>query len=704
MHAPSTVAGTRLRSAGADPRDTPSSAASAVAASRSDRRPSRWRHEPALDGLRGLAVLAVVLYHAGVGWLPGGLLGVDAFFVLSGFLITGLLLNEWHQRAAISLGGFWARRARRLLPALVLLLLLVGVQLAVTGDPSGRASFPKDAISVLTYVANWRFAFSHQGYFGASSPSPLLHTWSLGVEEQFYLLWPLIVAGVLVCSRRERNGYRRVLIIGVAGAAASTALMFALAATGTSTDRLYYGTDTRAAALLVGAALAAWRAFRSVPGFEPASPSGASRRTGRVLAAGYLGLAVTFAMWLTTAGEAGWLYRGGFLVMALSVGAVIAGVFAAPRSGLARLLRVRPLRGLGRISYGVYLFHWPLFLLIDHARTGLSGPALLLARCAATLTLALLSYVLVERPIRTRRPGLPRSRLAVGAAASVATVVVLALLVGNVHGPTSADFNARAAQVSRESAKRLAQLRNAPPPASNGPVAHEPARLLVVGDSVAFSAGWALSSQQQRYSIDLLSEAVLGCGIVPYPYADQRSASPVPAANCTRWPQQWKEAVDRFRPAVTAVILGRWEITDRLVDGRTEHIGQPDFDRRLKQQLDQAIAILSAHSGKVALIAMPCSTLPEQPDGSTIPSNGTERIARYDDLIGEVAAQHPGVATVVDIRPQICPGGQVIKTYHGMPLRTADGVHFDLRAGPALGQLLLPPLRRIAGLPATPAR
>ena len=142
-------------------------------------------------------MLAVLLYHAGVSWLPGGLLGVDAFFVLSGFLITGLLLNEWRSTGRLDLTGFWARRARRLLPALLLLLILVSVDVAVTGTGPLRTSFRWDALSSLGYAANWRFAFSHQGYFGATAPSPLLHLWSLGVEEQFYLLWPLIAGGVL---------------------------------------------------------------------------------------------------------------------------------------------------------------------------------------------------------------------------------------------------------------------------------------------------------------------------------------------------------------------------------------------------------------------------------------------------------------------------------------------------------------------------
>ena len=169
------------------------------------------RHQPALDGLRGLAVLGVVLYHAGVHWLPGGLLGVDAFFVLSGFLITTLLLQERTRSGTVDLRRFWVRRARRLLPALAVLLVTVSVMVAATGSATQKQAYPRDAGSALLYVANWRFAFSHQGYFADTTPSPLLHLWSLGVEEQFYVLWPLIAAtllGVGVLGRRFFHGER----------------------------------------------------------------------------------------------------------------------------------------------------------------------------------------------------------------------------------------------------------------------------------------------------------------------------------------------------------------------------------------------------------------------------------------------------------------------------------------------------------------
>jgi peptidoglycan/LPS O-acetylase OafA/YrhL len=668
-----------------------------------------WRRLPALDGLRALAVIAVLLYHAGVAWLPGGLLGVDAFFVLSGFLITGLLLNEWRSTGRLDLKSFWARRARRLLPALLLLLVLVGVDEAVTGTGASRMSFRWDALSALGYVANWRFALSHQGYFGATAPSPLLHLWSLGVEEQFYLLWPLLAAAVLWLGRRIRGHEREALTdISVLLAIASTAWMAVLAdRLHASTDRLYYGTDTRAAALLTGAALAA---FTSAP-LRHGRPSVWSRvrtRPRLLTAAGIAALAGLFAIWATTSGQAAWLYRGGFLLTAAVVALVLAAVVAAPRSVLSRVLGLVPLVWIGRISYGIYLYHWPLFLLLTHRRTGLDGTPLLLVRLGASVAIAALSFYAVEQPIRRGSLRLPSLKLLTPVGISVtAAAVLLTAGLPSAGGSSTSNLDAQAAQLARQTQQRLAELAPAPKPtpatASKTPAAPaEPVRTFIVGDSIAFSAAWALAADLKPYRIDVLSDAIIGCGIVPEPYAYASETSPIDISNCTGWRSQWQEAVQRFQPAVSAVFLGRWEITDRNQNGRVVHIGQPAFDSELSGLLDQAISILSARHGKVALIALPCITLPEQPDGSVAPSDALAREARYNALLTAAAERHPGVASVVDMNAQICPGGQVISSWHGMPLRQSDGIHFDERSGPALGPLLVEPLRRLAGAPAVP--
>ena len=201
-----------------------------------------------------MAVAAVLLYHGDISWARGGYLGVDAFFVLSGFLITSLLLAEWRGDGRIALSAFWARRARRLLPALFLVLAAVAAYGAVIAAPAELAHLRSDGLSALGYVANWGQIFSHQSYFESfAAPSPLRHTWSLAIEEQFYLVWPLLVAGVLRC---RRGSIRSLGAVTGALLAASAVWMIVLYKPGVDPTRVYYGTDTRAQSLLMGALLA----------------------------------------------------------------------------------------------------------------------------------------------------------------------------------------------------------------------------------------------------------------------------------------------------------------------------------------------------------------------------------------------------------------------------------------------------------------
>ncbi len=345
---------------------------------------------PGLDGLRALAVGAVLLYHHHPALLPGGFLGVELFFVLSGYLITALLRMEWRTTGSMNLGAFWLRRARRLLPA-VLVLVVASLALGALFLPDQLAQLRGDALAALGYVTNWRLVLDARPYFAAfERPSLLLHLWSLAIEEQFYLLWPIVLAFGL-----PRLGTRRMLVATLAGATAATLLMALLHAPERDVSRVYYGTDTRAAALLVGAALAlAWppRQLRAITWYRAAP--------WRDLL-GLLALAA-LAMLFTIAHEfQPWLYRGGFLLVDLAAAAAILAV-ARPGARCCRaVLGSAPLRWLGQRSYSIYLWHWPVFVL---TRPGLdvplSGLPLLGLRLALTLTLAELSYRLVETPVR----------------------------------------------------------------------------------------------------------------------------------------------------------------------------------------------------------------------------------------------------------------------------------------------------------------
>src|SRR5215212_7430151 len=227
----------------------------------------RLSYLPGLDGLRAFAVIAVLLYHAELSWIRGGFLGVEVFFVISGYLITTLLLTEWHRQGRINVVGFWMRRARRLLPALYL-LLVVTLTFAVVFLPGEVARLRDDALAALGYVTNWYLILGEQSYFETvGRPSLLQHLWSLAVEEQFYVLWPLLLSVALwgVAPRRRWQRRRLALRIALAGAAGSALLMATLYQPGVDPSRVYYGTDTRAAGLLFGAALA----FVWVPGHLP---------------------------------------------------------------------------------------------------------------------------------------------------------------------------------------------------------------------------------------------------------------------------------------------------------------------------------------------------------------------------------------------------------------------------------------------------
>jgi peptidoglycan/LPS O-acetylase OafA/YrhL len=382
---------------------------------------ARLPYMPGLDGLRALAVAAVLLYHAGLAWIPGGFLGVDVFFVLSGYLITSLLLAEWRTRGRVDLKAFWFGRARRLLPA-AFLVIAVTLAFAVAFLPGEVAGLRSDALASFGYVTNWYLIFEHESYFEAvGRPSLLRHLWSLAVEEQFYVLWPpLLAVGLGTGALRYRG--RRLLSAVLVGAAASALLMAVLYRPETDPSRVYYGTDTRAAGLLVGAALAflwaPWRAPGQVEGpEEPGRPAAArhrrTRRPGRFRRRwGWTVPALLDALGLAALGGLVWsclrfgehqpsLYRGGFVLVAITTAALIAAV-VHPRARLgAGLLGRQPLRWIGERSYGIYLWHWPVFMITrPRLDVPLDGLPLLLARLVVTVALAHLSYRYVETPIR----------------------------------------------------------------------------------------------------------------------------------------------------------------------------------------------------------------------------------------------------------------------------------------------------------------
>jgi peptidoglycan/LPS O-acetylase OafA/YrhL/lysophospholipase L1-like esterase len=352
------------------------------------------RYMPGLDGLRAIAVLAVIAFHEQLGWAPGGLLGVGVFFTLSGYLITDLLLGQWVTRGRLALADFWGRRARRLLPALFVMLAVVTAWVTVADRARLGALRGADA-AAATYSSNWYLIIQGQSYFARfAPPQPLDHLWSLAVEEQFYLAWPWLLLAGLLCVRRLRRGrpggIAWLALPTLALAACSAWAMLVLYHPGFDPTRVYEGTDTRAAGLLIGAALAmAWPSRRPEPG-----------RAARVLldAGGVAGLAVIGLMIWRTGQYSPFLYRGGLVVLSVASAGVIAAV-AVPRALTGRALGCAPLRWLGVRSYGIYLWHYPVIVLTTPANaTEDLGRAAW--QTAVTIALAALSWHYIEEPIR----------------------------------------------------------------------------------------------------------------------------------------------------------------------------------------------------------------------------------------------------------------------------------------------------------------
>jgi peptidoglycan/LPS O-acetylase OafA/YrhL len=635
------------------------------------------RRFSALDGIRALAVLAVLGYHAGVSWMGGGLLGVDVFFVLSGFLITSLLCRELTRSSTIRLGNFWAQRARRLLPALIILLLGVAVYAYVLRDSIDVTAVRGDALSTLLYVANWHFILSDQGYFiQAAAPSPLLHTWSLAVEEQYYLIWPLVALFVV-----RRWGVRALAVTAATGAIASAGLMFALYEAGFSVDRLYYGTDTRAQALLVGAFLGAVGSHLG-DGFSivPTRWTSTHRRRWIWTTLGVAGAVYLAWAWHALDGVDPFLYRGGFLAVAVAAGLVILGCVTVPSSLLTRLLSLRPLVFVGRISYGLYLYHWPLFLAIDHAHTGLGGGWLLGARLAAAFAAATISFLFLEEPIRTGR--IFRGRTGLGMAASASLVTALVVLVATVVPATEAV--ALPAGGGLPSTERRLLV-------SAGAFSSHPIRFFLLGDSVALTLGIGLYQHSvTRYGVDLLVGGALGCDLDRVEVRLAGTVGP-PVPGCENWRSQWKKKVARLHPDVVGLLIGRWEVSDHLYQGHWVHVGEPAWDRHLLAELNQAVDIFSAHGARVVLFTMPyVDPSTEAANGTPFPENDPSRVRAFNRLLAAVAASRKNVVTLIDLNKMIDPNGHYQAVIDGVTVRNSDGIHLTKVGGEWLQPSILP--------------
>jgi peptidoglycan/LPS O-acetylase OafA/YrhL len=616
----------------------------------------------ALDGIRALAVLAVLAAHAGIPFLPGGFIGVDVFFVLSGFLITSLLYQELAATGRVDLGAFWTRRVRRLLPAALAMLVAVLAARRLF-DPNSVAGLRGDALAAALWSSNWRFALQGTDYFAlGATPSPLQHTWSLAVEEQFYLLWPLLL---IACHAVMR---RRLLALSIAGVTVSVLATFMLASRA-SPGRIYFGTDTRAQELLAGAALAAllaptWQ-WRASDGNRRSPQPAARGPVPLLLSVG--GLAALTGIAITADGAPGEFRHGLLLLSALATTALLAGVILDPGHPIARLLSTPPLVGIGRISYGLYLWHWPVYLVLDGARTGLHGYWLAALRVAVAGALACASFVLIERP--AQRVRVQPWRIITAAGTGVAAVVIAACITP-AGAPQAAIVQQPPGGLDRSPAASAMPAAAVPAAAPWNANNHGPLRVDVFGDSIA----WTL----MRYlpptpGMQFTDHTVLGCGIVtggPYRYfGTQYPDSPT----CDAWPRRWRRQLRADHPDEVLLLVGRWETMDYLYQGQWQHIGDASYDRHLATLLNTAITLLGSTGAHVVVATEPYNRRGEQPDGSLYPEDNPQRVTDWNRLLRVVASAHPGTQ-ILDLNHELCPDGTFTWTVNGIQVRS-DGVH-----------------------------
>jgi len=499
--------------------------------------------------------------------------------------------------------------------------------------------------------------------------------WSLAIEEQFYLVWPLLVAGVL---RWRRGSIRSLGAVTGALLAASAVWMILLYKPGVDPTRVYYGTDTRAQSLLMGALLA-------ILLMRLRRPLGANATRalhgGALLAAVWLGW-----IWVHTSEEAGWLYRGGFTLCALLVAIVIASVTRPMPGLLGAFLSVRPLRWVGAVSYGLYLWHWPLYVVISHERTGLVGVPLLAVRLAATFATATVSFYLVERPIRRGRVQRWPARVTAPATAGLVALALVATTGGGV------------APLSQTAAADLRPPPTAPaaPAGQTGPV-----RVMVVGDSVANSMGPGLERAAPSNGLTVWNASVDGCGITQD--VGERRVWGWETANpeCSPgWRQRWPLQLSQFNPDVVVVLLGTDDTFDRRIDGQEIMFDSPEGDDLTRNELQEAVTLLSGSGAHVVLLTTPYNVIgwPRRVrlDRSTY---NPAWVDRWNESLRAVATRNPATATIVDLNRFLDPEGKWSDTLDGVKVHTDDKMHLSPEGADLVANWLAPQVFRLARAP-----
>lgn len=633
--------------------------------------PARIAYQPGLDGLRGLHLLAIFLTHADLGWAPGGFLAVSTFFTLSGFLITSLLLVEYATTARIDLRAFWVRRIRRLMPAAVLAVTLISIGTAWLGTAGQVERLGTDALAALAYVANWRFIAIGDRYGAGFEGEPtLLHFWSLAIEEQFYVLFPLLCTVVFAWARRWRPA---TAVVFIAGIVASIAVGARGSYAGSSVDRLYFGTDVRAAEILVGALLAWW--------WVPRRGHVDDRVHARLRWAGPAGVLLMVALVLTAHSRDPVWYRGGLAAYAVVTAMVV--LAAVESHGLTRsFLSWEPLRLLGLVSYGAYLVHWPLFMWL-RTQTTVSGATRFLLGTALSVLIAAVSYRAIERPIRERR----RYGNWVLAGAGVSLVLVT-LLAAGVIGPEAG---------MARGALALGEVRQAYAYSVGKSMAGpgEAPTVAVYGDSTAVmtSVGLTLWDDTHTDVRTIEGWAEMGCSInSPTMIRYDQHVMPTPAV-CSGWLEGWRSVLSSEPADIAYVQFGPWEVYELRPSGQPDFllIGNPVLDQAIERHLRDGLEAILPHSHVVVVATSPYidrGRLDGRSPARRADESDPARMDHLNDIIRRVARSYARVA-VVEL-------GEFMAARTDDAQLRPDGVHLSVEGALAVCEALAPTLASLA--------
>ncbi|MCB0984495.1 MAG: acyltransferase [Ilumatobacter sp.] len=644
--------------------------------------PPKMGYQPTLDGVRAVSVIAVMLYHAGFSWAHGGFFGVEVFFVVSGFLITSLLIEEHDGSGKVGLGQFYLRRARRLLPALFTVLIAVGVWAVFWGSTEQQVALRRDYPWGIGYLANWGAIFSQGSYWGAGAPKLLRHLWSLAVEEQWYLLWPLTFIAIRKGSRGGARANERIASrLAMVAIAVMVGTSLAQAFHWASSNALYLSTITRSSGLLLGAAMAfVWRPWRRV---GKRAANGAAPPLGPAAAVAVLVLAAMVVVGRVDR-AATYLWQ---LPLVTIASAVLVAVVVHPwATGPRAIFGWQPLVEIGKRSYGLYLWSWPISAMVG-ADEG-SFTKFLLAM-AITIPVSEACYRLIEAPIRRGALGRwwkARERrdwnttTLQGAVAAVALVVPLTLFfadrpavfdpaadAGNsdvVFDPTAvagaATSTVPSSVVQETVPSSAADTTAAASTTAAAPVttaASLPRRVVIVGDSTAHSLAINLPSGIEG-TFTIGDGSVEGCSV----YDSGKGVSTRPYTrtfdNCAGWSDKWVSAAQSVNAEVALVVLGAWDVFDvQTADGQTLAFGTPANDQRFMAGVQEGIDKLSAIGVKVALLEIPCMR-PQDVQGAGVPAlperGDDARVAHLNDLLRQVAAANPATTTFVNGPAEYC--------------------------------------------------